>query len=206
MKTAFFRKVAESTTTVQTGRYLYEYDKKRRAVHVVDTKGVVDKWVKETDCEDYLFVKATPAPKKAAPKATRKATPAPKEETITLTKVALESLIAQAVAQAMAKTAPVVESAPATPAPVEKSAPKAKATRAEKDTKYARTNKADLSKSTQQVWDAIKKAIPAATIVAYGSWLYITGTVKEDWATLKQYGCRWSRRRNCAYFVGELAA
>lgn len=203
MKKAFFEKVRNSAITVQTGRYLYEYDKKRRAVHVVDTKGVVDKWVKETDCEDYLFVKATPAPKA---KTTPKATPAPNEETITLTKGALESLIAQAVAQAMAKTAPVVESAPATPAPVEKSAPKAKTTRAEKDTKYARTNKADLSKSTQQVWDAIKKAIPAATIVAYGSWLYITGTVKEDWATLKQFGCRWSRRRNCAYFVGELAA
>ena len=197
MKTAFFRKVAESTNTVQTGRYLYEYDKQRKAVHVVDTKGVVDKYVKLTDCEDYA--PTTPAPKKAAPKATRKATPAPKDETITLTKGALSDLIAQAVAQAMAGATPAA-------APVVESAPKKKAVRAEKDNKYGRTNKGDLSKSTQQVWDAIKKAIPAATIVAYGSWLYITGTVKEDWATLKQFGCRWSRRRNCAYFVGELAA
>ena len=197
MKKAFFEKVRNSATTVQTGRYLYEYDKKRKAVHVVDIKGVVDKWVKETDCEDYLFVKATP-------KATRKATPAPEEETITLTKGALSDLIAQAVAQAMAGATPAA--APVESAPVVESAPKKKAARAEKDSKYARSNKGDLSKSTQQVWDAIKKAIPAATIVAYGSWLYITGTVKEDWATLKQFGCRWSRRRNCAYFVGELAA
>ena len=198
MKTAFFRKVAAEGIAM-TGRYMYEYDATRRAIHVTDTKGVVDKWVKETDCEDYLFVKATPAPKKAAPKATRKATPAPKDETITLTKGALSDLIAQAVAQAMAGATPAA-------APVVESAPKKKAVRAEKDNKYGRTNKGDLSKSTQQVWDAIKKAIPAATIVAYGSWLYITGTVKEDWATLKQFGCRWSRRRNCAYFVGELAA
>lgn len=196
MKKAFWNKVAAEGIAM-TGRYLYEYDKKRKAIHVTDSKGVVDKWVKETDCEDYLFVKATS-------KATRKATPAPEEETITLTKGALSDLIAQAVAQAMAGAtpAPVVESAP-----VMESAPKQKkAARAEKDNKYARTNKADLSKSTQQVWDAIKKAIPAATIVAYGSWLYITGTEKTDWATLKQFGCRWSRRRNCAYFVGELAA
>lgn len=200
MKKAFWNKVAAEGIAM-TGRYLYEYDQKKKAIHVTDSKGVVDKWVKETDCEDYL-VKATPAPKKAAPKAPRKATPAPEEETITLTKGALSDLIAQAVAQAMAGATPVVESAP-----VMESAPKQKkAARAEKDNKYARTNKADLSKSTQQVWDAIKKAIPAATIVAYGSWLYITGTVKEDWATLKQFGCRWSRRRNCAYFVGELAA
>ena len=198
MKTAFFHKVAESTSTIQTGRYLYEYDRRRKAVHVFDIKGIVDKWVTLADCEDY-----TPTVK-AAPKATRKATPAPEEETITLTKGALSDLIAQAVAQAMAGATPAA--APVESAPVVESAPKKKAARAEKDNKYARTNKGDLSKSTQQVWDAIKKAIPTATIVAYGSWLYITGTVKEDWATLKQYGCRWSRRRNCAYFVGELAA
>jgi hypothetical protein len=191
MKKSFFEKVAAATSTVRTGRYSYEYDKKRKAVHVTDSKGIVDKWVTLADCE---------------PDTTPKATPAPKEETVTLTKGELESLIAQAVAQAMAKTAPVVESPVVESATVVESAPKKKAARAEKDNKYARTNKSDLSKSTQQVWDAIKKAIPAATIVAYGSWLYITGTVKEDWATLKQYGCRWSRRRNCAYFVGELAA
>lgn len=204
MKKAFWNKVVESATTIQTGRYLYEYDKQRKAVHVVDTKGVVDKYVKLTDCEDYATT--TPAPKKATPKATRKATPAPNEETITLTKDELDSIIAQAIAQAMAKTAPVVESPVVETSPVVESAPKKKAARAEKDNKYARTNKSDLSKGTQQVWDAIKKAIPAATIVAYGSWLYITGTEKTDWATLKQFGCRWSRRRNCAYFVGELAA
>ena len=198
MKKAFWNKVAESNTIVQTGRYLYEYDRRMKAVHVVDTKGVVDKWVKETDCEDYLFVKATPAPKA---KTTHKATPAPKEETVTLTKGELSDIIAQAVAQAMSQATPAA-TPKATPAPKKSAHQKTTRKTAEPDNKYARTVKGDLPKSQQEKWDAIKAAVPSCNIVAYGTWLYVTGTNKNDMPSLKAMGGRWSKRRQCVYFAG----
>lgn len=199
MKTAFFRKVAESSTTVQTGRYLYEYDKKRKAVHVVDTKGVVDKWVKETDCEDYLFVKspASPAPKaKTTPKATPATTPAAPAATVTLTQEQLSAIIARAVAQAMAGAtpAPVVESAPtpkATPKSKAKSTPKVVKPLAAHEGKLSKEGKATLK--AIQAW--AKKTRRPVDIQVNGSWIWVAGTEKNDREALKGMGFRWRNSR-----------
>lgn len=176
MKTAFFHKVADSTSTIQTGRYLYEYDHRRKAVHVFDIKGVVDKYVKLTDCEDYA--PTTPAPKKAAPKATRKATPAPVEETITLTKTTLEAIIAEAVAKAMAGT---------TPAPVVESTPKVKSVKAKATPKVKSAPKKDYHADKENLLDEVGKATltkvqrfakkHGLTVQVDRTWIWVTGEV-----------------------------
>ena len=208
MKTAFFRKVAESTNTVQTGRYLYEYDKQRKAVHVVDTKGVVDKYVKLTDCEDYA--PTTPAPKKAAPKA--KATPATTPATPDPVLAALQA-IGTALAEQGARlaaleakvngdlatletiSAQVVESAPAP-----KATPKAKsASKAKKEVKPLATHEGKLSKEGKATLKAIqawaKKTRRPVDIQVNGSWIWVAGTEKHDKEALKNMGFRWRASR-----------
>ena len=188
MKKQFFHKVAAEGIAM-TGRYRYEYDHEKNAIHVTDTLGKVDKWVKEVDCEDYLFVKSPAAP---APKAktTPKATPAPEEETITLTKGALSDLIAQAVAQAMAG---------ATPAPAPKAAPKAKAKSAPKVVKPLAAHDGKLSKEGKATLKAIqawaKKTRRPVDIQVNGSWIWVAGTEKNDRVALKELGFRWRASR-----------
>lgn len=208
MKTAFFRKVAESTTIMQTGRYLYEYDKKRRAVHVVDTKGIVDKYVKLTDCEDYA--PTTPAPKKAAPKA--KATPATTPATPDPVLAALQA-IGTALAEQGARlaaleakvngdlatletiSASVVESAPAP-----KATPKAKSASKVKDVKpLADHSDKKLSKDGKKVLKAVQewalRTRRPVNIEINGSWLWVSGTEKHDKEALKNMGFRWRASR-----------
>ena len=67
--------------------------------------------------------------------------------------------------------------------------------------KYPRTNKADLPKKVQAMWDAIQTMCPYATIVAYGTWLFITGTTGDDWPGLKALGCRYDKKRKCVFYA-----
>ena len=76
-----------------------------------------------------------------------------------------------------------------------------KAPPAAKDHKYPQTNKADLPKKVQAMWEAIQTMCPYATIVAYGVWLYITGTTDDDWPGLRALGCRYSKKRKCVYYA-----
>lgn len=195
MKKQFWNKVANSTTTIQTGRYLYEYDRKKKAVHVVDSLGKVDKYVKLTDCEDYA--PTTPAPKaKTTPKATPATTPAAPAATVTLTQEQLSAIIAQAVAQAMAGAtpAPVEESAP-TP----KAAPKSKAKSTPKVVKPLAAHEGKLSKAGKATLKAIqawaKKTRRPVDIQVNGSWIWVAGTEKNDREALKSMGFRWRNSR-----------
>ena len=76
-----------------------------------------------------------------------------------------------------------------------------KAPPADADHKYPLTNKADLPKPVQAMWDAIQTMCPYATIVAYGVWLFVTGTTDDDWPGLKALGCRYSKKRDCVYYA-----
>ena len=67
--------------------------------------------------------------------------------------------------------------------------------------KYPLTNKADLPKKVQAMWDAIQTMCPYATIVAYGTWLFITGTTDDDWSGLKALGCRYDKKRKCVFYA-----
>ena len=190
MKTAFFRKVAAATSTVRTGRYSYEYDSTRRAIHVTDSKGIVDKWVTLADCEPDT----TPAPKAKATPATTPATPA---TTFTLTQEQLSAIVAQAVAQAMAGAipAPVVESAPAP-----KATPKAKsASKAKKEVKPLAAHEGKLSKEGKATLKAIqawaKRTRRPVEISVNGSWIWVAGTEKNDREALKSMGFRWRNSR-----------
>ena len=208
MKKSFFEKVAAATSTVRTGRYSYEYDKKRKAVHVTDSKGIVDKWVTLADCEPDT----TPAPKaKTTPKATPAATPAtpvPSDPVLAALQAigtalaeqgarlaALEAKVNGDLATLETISAPVVESAHAP-----KATPKAKsASKAKKEVKPLTAHTGKLSKEGKATLKAIqawaKKTRRPVDIQVNGSWIWVAGTEKNDREALKGMGFRWRNSR-----------
>ena len=195
MKKAFWNKVVESATTIQTGRYLYEYDKQRKAVHVVDTKGIVDKWVKLSDCEDYAPATpaTTPAPSDPVLAALQAIGTALAEQGARL--AALEAKVNGDLATLETISASVVESAPAP-----KATPKAKsASKAKKEVKPLATHDGKLSKEGKATLKAIqawaKKTRRPVDIQVNGSWIWVAGTEKNDREALKGMGFRWRNSR-----------
>lgn len=200
MKKSFFEKVAAATSTVRTGRYSYEYDKKRKAVHVTDSKGIVDKWVTLADCEPDTTPKATPA--------TTPATPAPSDPVLAALQAigtalaeqgarlaALEAKVNGDLATLETISAPVVESAPAP-----KATPKAKsASKAKKEVKPLAAHEGKLSKEGKATLKAIqawaKKTRRPVDIQVNGSWIWVAGTEKNDREALKGMGFRWRNSR-----------
>lgn len=206
MKKAFFSKVANSATPIRTGRYSYEYDQKKKAIHVTDTLGKVDKWVKEVDCEDYLFVKSpattptTTAPKAATTKATP-ATPAPSDPVLAALKAIGTALAEQGTRLAALEAK--VSALEATPAPapkVEATTPKATpAPKAKKEVKPLATHEGKLSKDGKATLKAIqawaKKTRRPVEVTVNGSWIWVAGTEKNDREALKNMGFRWRASR-----------